>query len=342
MAIDFTKPITTDGYSALLQFIRDNSTALCQMLNETLTITGVPTNAVRWNITNSRFELWNGTSWVILTARLMMDIDTLDSQQGSFYQNASNLNTGILPAARFDDTAHGNRTGGALHALVTTIANGFMSASDKVKLNGMEAGSTADQTASEILALLLTVDGGASGLDAQFLAGQALSYFAPISSPNFSGTPLINSNKITYKYGFVTVLIPSNTSITNPADVDQTSISTLVERQDISNIFNLATGEYIPSIAGWYEVNVNITLFNMVNAYATVYPVVGGVNASSTYGHINGSYCSATSEVSNCNGTLMIHLNASQPLKLIIESVGSTSRNVLVNSVVTFNLAFQD
>lgn len=38
--------------------------------------------------------------------------------------------------------AHGNRGGGSLHALVTTVLAGFMSAPDKVKLDGIEAGAT--------------------------------------------------------------------------------------------------------------------------------------------------------------------------------------------------------
>lgn len=70
-----------------------------------------------------------------------IDADKLDGQEGSFYRNASNLNAGILPAARFNDTSHGNRGGGSLHAAATVSAAGFMSASDKTKLDGIEAGA---------------------------------------------------------------------------------------------------------------------------------------------------------------------------------------------------------
>ena len=37
--------------------------------------------------------------------------------------------------------AHGNRAGGSLHTIATVVANGFMSASDKTKLDGIEAGA---------------------------------------------------------------------------------------------------------------------------------------------------------------------------------------------------------
>ena len=50
----------------------------------------------------------------------------------------------------FDDSMHGTRIGGNLHALVTDSNNGFMSSSDKTKLDTMESGATADMTNSEI------------------------------------------------------------------------------------------------------------------------------------------------------------------------------------------------
>lgn len=63
-----------------------------------------------------------------------LDADKLDGQEGAYYRDASNLNAGELPAARFGDTAHGARAGGSLHALATTGAAGFMSAADKIEI----------------------------------------------------------------------------------------------------------------------------------------------------------------------------------------------------------------
>ena len=51
--------------------------------------------------------------------------------------------SGTLAAARFNDTSHGNRSGGTLHAAATTSVNGFMSAADKTKLNGVASGANA-------------------------------------------------------------------------------------------------------------------------------------------------------------------------------------------------------
>ena len=57
--------------------------------------------------------------------------------------SASDLGAGTLPAARFDDTAHGARAGGTLHADATPSVAGFMSAADKAKLDGVAAGANA-------------------------------------------------------------------------------------------------------------------------------------------------------------------------------------------------------
>jgi hypothetical protein len=56
--------------------------------------------------------------------------------------SAADLSSGILPAARFDDTSHGSRAGGTLHAVaVAAGAAGFMTGADKTKLDGIATGA---------------------------------------------------------------------------------------------------------------------------------------------------------------------------------------------------------
>jgi len=50
----------------------------------------------------------------------------------------------------FTDIEHGSRSGGNLHSTATTIVGGFMSAADKLKLDGVESGATADMIPVEI------------------------------------------------------------------------------------------------------------------------------------------------------------------------------------------------
>lgn len=59
---------------------------------------------------------------------------------------------------------------------------------DESKLDGIEAGATADQTPAELLAAVKTVDGTGSGLDADLLDGQQATAFAP-AIINTDGNP---------------------------------------------------------------------------------------------------------------------------------------------------------
>ena len=68
-------------------------------------------------------------------------------------------------------------------------------AADGTKLDGIESGATADQTAAEILTEIKTVDGASSGLDADLLDGQEGTYYldranhtGTLASGTFSGT----------------------------------------------------------------------------------------------------------------------------------------------------------
>jgi len=71
------------------------------------------------------------------------------------------------------------KTGGALTGAVTTNST-FDSRNvsvDGSKLDGIESGATADQTAAQILTAVKTVDGSGSGLDADLLDGNHASAF---------------------------------------------------------------------------------------------------------------------------------------------------------------------
>ena len=91
-------------------------------------------------------------------------------------------------------------------------------ATDGTKLDGIESGATADQTASEILTAIKTVDGAASGLDADLLDGQHGSYYAPLASPALTGTAtavnLTLSGDLTVN-GTTTTLNTTNTVVSD-------------------------------------------------------------------------------------------------------------------------------
>ncbi|MDH5393946.1 MAG: hypothetical protein OEY11_12225 [Gammaproteobacteria bacterium] len=191
---DFSKPIAGDPFAALLASIVENNQSTLKMLDGVASLVSLPVNAKRWNATNKNFENWNGTGWDALATLYEIKVrnsDQLNGQTEAFYRNANNLNAGSLPAARFGDSSHGARAGGSLHAVATTLLAGFMSSSDKSKLNGIENNATADQSAAEILALLLGVDGAGSGLDADLLDGWQRT--SVIARANHTGTQLMST-----------------------------------------------------------------------------------------------------------------------------------------------------
>lgn len=73
------------------------------------------------------------------------------------------------------------------NVIVSGTVDGRDLSTDGTKLDGIESGATADQTAGEILTAIKTVDGSGSGLDADLLDGQSGAYY--LAWANFSGTP---------------------------------------------------------------------------------------------------------------------------------------------------------
>ena len=79
---------------------------------------------------------------------------------------------------------------------VTGTVDGRDISTDGTKLDGIETGATADQTAAEILSLLLTVDGSGSGLDADTLDTFSSGSFlrSDAASTKTSGDLTLNDN----------------------------------------------------------------------------------------------------------------------------------------------------
>ena len=79
--------------------------------------------------------------------------------------------------------------------VVSGTVDGRDLATDGSKLDGIESGATADQSASEILTLIKTVDGAGSGLDADTLDGvSSASFLRSDADDSFSGTITANSD----------------------------------------------------------------------------------------------------------------------------------------------------
>lgn len=117
---------------------------------------GVSTNAFRW---------------------ILSDFNTTSMRVASLF--AYNYNSGGMK------DLYVSRDGGSIYSDVSVSGNIAVSgtvdgrdvAADGSKLDGIEAGATADQTAAEILTAIKTVDGSGSGLDADVVDGLQASQF---------------------------------------------------------------------------------------------------------------------------------------------------------------------
>jgi hypothetical protein len=113
-------------------------------------------------------------------------LDTLNELAAALGDDANFSTTVTNSIATKLPLSGGQMTGNITFSGAQTVDGRDLSA-DGSKLDGIESGATADQTASEILTLIKTVDGTSSGLDADTLDGQEGSYYRNASNIN-SGT----------------------------------------------------------------------------------------------------------------------------------------------------------
>jgi hypothetical protein len=83
-----------------------------------------------------------------LTTDLELGELAVNIYDGKLYLKKNDGTEGIVEVTGFDDTRHGSRSGGALHAVATTSVAGFLSSADKLKLDGVSSG--ADVTGAAI------------------------------------------------------------------------------------------------------------------------------------------------------------------------------------------------
>jgi len=227
MAINFDKPDIGDNYSTgYTQNIRDSIKALAKLLDGE-TITANFAGVKRYNAANDLFEEWSGTAWVemplayvklssytaadVLTKLLTVDgagsgidADLLDGNNSAAFA--------LLAGAQFTGNVN---VGSGTRALIDT--NGDFHARRNgptgVCYLGDQSGGSRyvfyDGTKYEMPGALLNVngalvwtqgnDGSGSGLDADMLDGVQGSAYAPLASPNFSGTPQHNGIEIGYR-----------------------------------------------------------------------------------------------------------------------------------------------
>ncbi len=201
MTTNWNNPTLTSNYLVVLDELKERDKD-CALMFDNVDSTSIPTSAIGWKAENNRFEKYNGSVWSQLSASYNINVTNLGGEAASYYTDASNMSTGTLPSAVFNNTSHGNRGGGALHSIaVAGGAAGFISGADKEKIDNMNT-----LEGSEVFALVLEEDGEGSGLDANLLNGINGSEYA---TKTFVQSDIASSNKISAWIYFNGIDIPT-------------------------------------------------------------------------------------------------------------------------------------
>lgn len=153
----------------------------------------------------------------------------------------TNLGLGALATlgALANDTQHGNRGGGALHSVVTTSVNGFMSAADKTKLDAVPTPASSQVALGGNFSVTAGTAWQATGLQVVIPAGTSfvnavLSYIALIGSSVLrarlfnvtAGTSIANSETLLNDGTFMTT--SPTTATASVANLITVGVSTTI------------------------------------------------------------------------------------------------------------------
>ena len=170
---------------------------------------------------------------------------------------------------------------------VTGTVDGRDLAVDGAKLDGIEAGATADQTAAEILTAIKTVDGAGSGLDADLLDGQHGSYY--LDGNNFINLPA----------GYTGWTVSDGTNSENIADGNTVTFS---GSGSASVSYSTTTNTLTVSAT---DTNTTYSAGNGISLSGTTFSVAAGGGLTQDASGLSHTDTSSQSSVNNSGNTVI-------------------------------------
>lgn len=104
MATDWNNPQLTQTWADRDQAIKGRDESLAKM--DFSGDTNIPVGTIRWNDSTKKFEKWDGSTWQELTAKYIIDVDKLDGQHGSYYEDIA-ARLGYTPVNKAGDMMSG-------------------------------------------------------------------------------------------------------------------------------------------------------------------------------------------------------------------------------------------
>ena len=213
---------------------------------------------------------------------------------------------GIADTSALLDTADIGVNVQAYSSVLAATTASFTTA-DETKLDGIEAGATADMSAAEILAALLTVDGAGSGLDADLLDGNSSAAFAT-AGHDHTGTYQPLDSELTALAGLTSAAdkLPYFTGSGTAALADLSSFArTLID--DTDAVSARATLNAVARINGGVE---TVSTNSAATGSVTVDLANGNLHALTLTGNVTSLTLSGSTASHLCSLTLLITQDA--------------------------------
>ena len=215
-------------------------------------------------------------------------------------------------------------------------------------MNGIEASATADQTASEILTLIKTVDGAGSGLDADTLDGvSSASFLRSDADDSFTGTITANSditNPVIKVQGSGPNFIQFASDASGTVDADsinfiyRTSPNTLgFERaSDATSLFTVDADDGQATFSGNLDVGAGLDVTGNISVSGTV----DGRDVASDGSKLDGIESGATADQTNAEIKTAYEANSNtnaftDALLSKLNGIAASATNVTNNNQLT-------
>jgi len=196
------KPTVADDEDVWGGYLNDSMDIIDDVLDGTVPVTGIDINSGTLDNVVIGGTTANTGTFTVLSATTSLGVTGNITVSGTV--DGRDVAADGTKLDGIESGATADQTAAEIRALVesATDSNVFTDA-DHAKLNGIEAGATADQTASEILTLIKTVDGAGSGLDADTLDGiSSASFLRSDTNDTTTGDLTISKTAATINMGY--------------------------------------------------------------------------------------------------------------------------------------------